>query len=1023
MSALWALADADVSREVAKAHHSAVRRTLEYLEEEVLFTRRGRNGVQQVTTRGMLATLFVHRDSRAGDPNLHTHVAVSNKVQDPTGRWLTVDGRVLYKAGVTLSEMYNSLLEAELSARLPVRFISRTGGAALGDSDAKRGCAEPLASIPGCWRHGRPGPRRSRSGGVSWTRLPGRPPPAADGDGVDRPRTAGQPRDPAVQTHVARSEAEQRKTWRTEAVEVLGSEALVSAMVSRTLSHGQATPKVITRWVDETARAVVNRVQEDRACWQVWHLRAEAWRRARESDIGVADMAAVVERVVRRAVAAYSVDLPEPDAFTSRDLTPVSLRRDDGTPVYVGHGSRWYTSRLILEAESRLLTAAHLDNGRAADAISVRAAVLASRQAGLRLTTSQERFVHHLATSGRRVQVALAPAGSGKTTALSVLCEAWRRSGGVVRGLAPSAVAAAQLRASLNEAPSHSDVPRTGEVVCETLSKYAWSLAHAGELPWWVDQVDDRTLVIVDEAGMAATTDLDAVVSHVLSRGGSVRLVGDDRQLAAVNAGGILRDITNDHGAVTLSEIRRFSDTAEAAATLAIRQGDPSALGFYADRGRIHVGDLAAAVEDAFAAWARDLNHDKSSILLAPTRDLVRQLNQRAQEHHRYRASDSQSHPDEIAGTAVALRDGQEAHVGDRVISRRNDRGLRFGPTDWVKNGDRWTIIEIADDSTALVRHDVHGSRIRLPAAYVAEQLDLGYATTVHGAQGITVDSSHTILTGQEDRALLYVALSRGRHRNDVYLVSPGDGDPHTVVHPDTVRPPTAIDVLESIMARDGSAISATTTLRGHHDPFTQLHGTALRFLDAVAFAAEQAVGQPRLDQLTRDADSLVSRLSDQPAWPTLRSHLALAAADGHDPTTLLARAVHQTRLDDVRDPAAVLDARIGRPLTDSRRHGVSDAAHKPLPWLPGVPESLLSDLDWGPYLDRTACPGHWPGAPDRGAGAPVGPGHGPGLGSALSRHHRRHRTRGEARGLARRSRHTRHRSPAHRGSGVRDTR
>ncbi|WP_245916752.1 MobF family relaxase [Nocardioides gansuensis] len=131
-STLWALADRDVAKQVEDAHHAAVQKTLEWLEQEVLYTRRGRGGIQQVKAHGLIAGMFTHRDARSSDPHLHTHVAVSNKVQDAEGRWLAVDGRVLYKANVTLSETYNTLLERELVARLGVRFAARDAGLKTG---------------------------------------------------------------------------------------------------------------------------------------------------------------------------------------------------------------------------------------------------------------------------------------------------------------------------------------------------------------------------------------------------------------------------------------------------------------------------------------------------------------------------------------------------------------------------------------------------------------------------------------------------------------------------------------------------------------------------------------------------------------------------------------------------------------------------------------------------------------------------------------------------------------------------
>ena len=126
VSALWAVASTELAARIEEAHNAAVADALRFLEQRALFTRRGHGGVRQVDATGLVAATFVHRDSRAGDPNLHTHVAVANKVQTLDGKWLAIDGRLIFKAKVSISETYNTQLEAHL-ARLghPVRSASR----------------------------------------------------------------------------------------------------------------------------------------------------------------------------------------------------------------------------------------------------------------------------------------------------------------------------------------------------------------------------------------------------------------------------------------------------------------------------------------------------------------------------------------------------------------------------------------------------------------------------------------------------------------------------------------------------------------------------------------------------------------------------------------------------------------------------------------------------------------------------------------------------------------------------------
>ncbi len=114
-----------VAAQIEEAHQAAVRDALRFIEHHALFTRQGRNGVRQVDVTGLVAAAFIHRDSRAGDPDLHTHVAVANKVQTREGRWLSIDGRVLFKATVAASETCNTALEHDLRIRLGVRFADR----------------------------------------------------------------------------------------------------------------------------------------------------------------------------------------------------------------------------------------------------------------------------------------------------------------------------------------------------------------------------------------------------------------------------------------------------------------------------------------------------------------------------------------------------------------------------------------------------------------------------------------------------------------------------------------------------------------------------------------------------------------------------------------------------------------------------------------------------------------------------------------------------------------------------------
>jgi ATP-dependent exoDNAse (exonuclease V) alpha subunit len=167
-----------------------------------------------------------------------------------------------------------------------------------------------------------------------------------------------------------------------------------------------------------------------------------------------------------------------------------------------------------------------------------------------------------------------------------------------------------------------------------------------------------------------------------------VCLVGDDRQLGAVGAGGVLTDLDEAHEAVRLTRLHRFTDPDEAAATLQVRTGDIGAVDFYRERDRIKIGDPATLGDRILAAWQHDQDQGLDSLMLAPSRRQVADLNQRARAGR-------------LAGQAptaqAELADGNQASTGDVIITRRNDRRLTAG-TSWVRNGDRWTVTRVTGD-------------------------------------------------------------------------------------------------------------------------------------------------------------------------------------------------------------------------------------------------------------------------------------------------------------------------------------
>jgi conjugative relaxase-like TrwC/TraI family protein len=482
VSTLWAVADPHLAAQIEQAHRAAVKDALGFIERHALFTRQGRNGVRQVNVTGLVAAAFTHRDSRAGDPDLHTHVAVANKVQTVDGGWLSIDGRVLFKATVAASETYNTALEHHLRDRLGVRFADRP------DIDpAKRPVREIVGVDPALnqrWSSRRALIKdRQRELAARFQRDHGRPPTPTEALQLAQQATL-ETRDAK---HEPRALTAQRTAWHAQAAETLGGVEAVQAMITHTL-HPDSAPglSVDAEWVTATAEKVLAALEEHRSTWQSWHVRAEALRHVRAAEIDTDNVDQLVELLVTEVLESRSVALTRTEDGISE---PAALRRVDGSSVYTVAGSELFTSTRILAAEQRIVATAGRTDGRTVEAATVDLALLESAANGNALDAGQAALVRSMCTSGARLQLAIAPAGAGKTTAMRTLARAWSDSGGQVLGLAPSAAAAAQLRDA------------TG-TPAETLAKLTWSIHH-DDLPDWAERIGWSTMVIIDEAGMA----------------------------------------------------------------------------------------------------------------------------------------------------------------------------------------------------------------------------------------------------------------------------------------------------------------------------------------------------------------------------------------------------------------------------------------------------------------------------------------------------------------------------------------
>ncbi|MBF4999136.1 relaxase domain-containing protein [Nocardia sp. BSTN01] len=936
VSALWAIAPIEVSERVASAHDAAVDDALGWLQEHGIFTRAGRNGVRQLDVDGIVAARFVHRESRCGDPDLHTHVLIANRVRGADGRWRTLDAAVIYRLNVTISEIYNTRLEHHLRADLGVEFTEHPG-----TNPSKR----PIREIDGIpptliryWSR-RDAAIRNRLGEltVDFHQQIGREPTPVEVWNLAQVATL-QTR-PAK--HLSRSWAEQRRDWRAQAVTVLGDHHALDQVVATTLNRAPApSPVVDEDRIADIAGEVVEVVSAQRSVWQHHHIRAETERRTRAlTDRDT--WASIVDSVVGEALSPRnSLARGDPEIAAEPDLAtvPEPFQRRDGASVYTRSGSQTYTSAHQLDIEYRLAELSVQPGARTIDESFVAAAIddynTDPANQGKKLNAGQTAMVTRFAISPARIAVASAPAGTGKTTAMRVLVDAWCASGGTVLGLAPEAAPAAVLAEATRVRVE--TVDRLLHILNQHRPLSGQGIEPASRdfpaaVPRWVTQIDDRTLVIIDEHIKLSDRKRLQLFEFLTACGATIRCVGDDKQLPAIDAGGAGIDFAHTPDAITLTHVVRFADTAEATVGLALRDGDPSGLGFYLDHRRIHSGSAAAVADKAYGAWFADQHAGRDAIMLAPTHDIVTDLNDRAR-------ADRLARTTETTPATTLLADGLSASAGDIVCTRRNNRGLPVGERDWVRNGYRWRIDTVHPDGTLTVTHlrpgNTTGATTVLPASYVGLHVRLGYAMTIDSAQGTTADTCHTVLTGTESRNQLYVAVTRGIHSNHLYVPTTIDGSEASFWTESAVLPHTAVEVLQDILAREATPTSAHTALRDALDPYRRLGRAVDIYLDAVGVATEHALGPDALTQIDHDAETLLPGLTDAPAYPTLRQHLAILALAGHDPATALCEAIDDRELDTANDPAAVLDWR----LDTSGAHSTGTG---PLPWLHGLPQRL----------------------------------------------------------------------------------
>ena len=467
------------------------------------------------------------------------------------------------------------------------------------------------------------------------------------------------------------------------------------------------------------------------------------------------------ERLLAEPTLALEALTRQQSTFTRRDLARLVHRQTDGAAQFAavmaaigaspelarlgqdGHGRERLATRTMLETERRLEAAAVTLSARQTHVVP-----LTRRQAAVAASKLGQEQAHAFlsVTRARDLAVVVGYAGTGKSTMLGVARQAWEAEGYRVRGAALSGIAAEGLEGGSG-------------IASRTLAslELAWSKGH--------DLLARGDVLVVDEAGLIGSRQMERVLAAVRDAGAKIVLVGDPEQLQAIEAGAAFRAIAERVGVAEITEVRRQHAAWQQEATRELATGRTGeALGRYERAGAVREH---ATLDDAKAAliagWdaGRRARPDDSRIMLAHTRADVRDLNERARKLR-------EDAGETYWGVTMPTENGERRFsVGDEVLFGRNDRGLG------VKNGTRGKVDFISGihgDLTLEILVSEPGGEDRLVKVRQADyaHLDHGYAATVHKTQGVTVDRAHVLTTSGMDRHMAYVALTR--HRDGVAL-------------------------------------------------------------------------------------------------------------------------------------------------------------------------------------------------------------------------------------------------------------
>ncbi len=746
LSVLWALTRDD---RLLETHDVAVNAALAHLERFGSTTRvRVAGGRLHPDSQGLTIAAFRQTTSRADDPQIHTHCVISAKVQTDDGRWLALDARYLKKHQRVLGGLYQSVLRNELTHRFGIAW----GAIEHGQAEMTAMPDDLLAAFS------------KRSDQIDdaladkiadFTNRQGRDP--------NQWELGALKREAAVDTRAHKSGngvTDLTTRWDREAADV-GWTAL--DLIDELEAHRidpMARPAALS--VDE----LIDRLSTAGSSWNRAQIIGALTDLARpEPSFSGDEWAGRIEEWAD-TVAAQCIEL-DPDATIAR------TRASDGRSMWHEPTSPHITTEAILAEEEFIASwalAAQSDEPRPSSTVE-----------GEHLDVLQADVAAAVAGDDRLVLV-VGPAGAGKTTTLRAAVDDLDAAGRPVFGVAPSAKAARVLE-------------RETGVASDTLAKLLHEWQRTDRPPLDQYRLPAGSTVIVDEAGMVGTASLAALTRLSAAHDWRLALVGDPRQLQAVGRGGMFHELCATARVHELDRIHRFVEDWEAAASLQLRRGDPRALDAYIEHDRVVAGTVDEQLAFVVVQWSAIDAVGGTCAITASSNDHVDAINAAIQTA---RGAVGDIHADRATGIGGSER----AHVGDIVVTRRNDRRLTTNLGEPVRNRESWTVADIGDDGSITVSSNQGAGSVTLPVDYTREYLRLGYAATEHGNQGDTTTVGIEFASEATTRRGLYVGASRGREKNLIVVIT----ETHDL---DEAR-----DVLESVLANERADLPAIAQRR-----------------------------------------------------------------------------------------------------------------------------------------------------------------------------------------------------------------